>query len=96
MILTGYSDIQAIIHAINTGRLDHYLTKPFEPEALKVTIDRALDFQAVRRRNRELTAELESAAARAVAMPPSPCWTGASRATWSSSRPTASRSPSRT
>jgi class 3 adenylate cyclase len=68
MILTGYSDIQAIIHAINTGRLDHYLTKPFEPEALKVTIDRALDFQAVRRRNRELTAELESAAARAVAM----------------------------
>lgn len=68
MILTGYSDIQAIIHAINTGRLDHYLTKPFEPERLKITIDRALDLQAARRRNRALLEALESAAMRATAM----------------------------
>ncbi len=68
MILTGYSDIQAIIHAINTGRLEHYLTKPYEPATLKITMDRAIELQAAQRRNRELSVALERAADRATSM----------------------------
>jgi len=33
MMLTGYADIEAIIAAINAGKIYRYITKPWEPEA---------------------------------------------------------------
>lgn len=68
MILTGYSDIDSLIRAINTGRLDQYVTKPYDVESLRVTMKRALEVQAVERRNRSLRSELEAAARRAEAI----------------------------
>lgn len=65
MILTGFADVEAIIQAINTGRVDQYLTKPYDVDVLKMTLDRALELQAIRRRNRELIAEREEHARRA-------------------------------
>jgi class 3 adenylate cyclase len=65
MILTGYSDVQAVIHAINTGRLDQYLTKPYDVEALGLTMARAIERKIARERNRALTDHLEAAARRA-------------------------------
>ncbi|WP_448520269.1 response regulator [Rhodoflexus sp.] len=41
MMLTGYSDMEAIIRAINKGRIFRYLTKPWEIDALRLTIDEA-------------------------------------------------------
>lgn len=61
MILTGFSDIEAIIQAINTGRVDLYLTKPYDVAALKVTIDRALELRDIESRNRGLVGALERA-----------------------------------
>lgn len=65
MILTGYSDVQAVIHAINTGRLDQYLTKPYDVDALGLTIERALERKSAREHNRALIAHLEAAVRRA-------------------------------
>ncbi|HUM48070.1 MAG TPA: response regulator, partial [Chitinophagales bacterium] len=42
MILTGFSDIEAIIQAINTGRVFRYITKPWDENELKMTIDNAI------------------------------------------------------
>ena len=42
MILTGFSDVEAIIKAINTGRVYRYITKPWDENELKMTIDSAI------------------------------------------------------
>ncbi|MEM1136391.1 MAG: response regulator [Bacteroidota bacterium] len=42
MILTGFSDVQAIIKAINSGRVYRYITKPWDKNELKNILDEAL------------------------------------------------------
>ncbi|KTC89871.1 response regulator [Fluoribacter dumoffii] len=42
MILTGFTDVEAIIKAINTGRVFRYITKPWDPVELKISIDMGL------------------------------------------------------
>lgn len=41
IMLTGYSDMEAIIRAINKGRVFRYLNKPWELDELRITIDEA-------------------------------------------------------
>jgi len=43
MILTAYSDTAALMEAINTGHVYQYVTKPWDPDALRVTVRRALE-----------------------------------------------------
>ncbi len=43
IVLTGYSDPQDIIDAINRGEAYRYLTKPFNPAELKLTVQQALE-----------------------------------------------------
>ena len=57
MILTGFSDVEDIIRAINTGRIYRYITKPWQEQELKMTIDLALDSLDLRIRNTELQKE---------------------------------------
>ncbi|MEM9886658.1 MAG: histidine kinase [Bacteroidota bacterium] len=54
MILTGYSDIKAIVNAINDGKIYHYLTKPWDFDEVKIVIDNALETQQLRQRNQQL------------------------------------------
>jgi two-component system response regulator HupR/HoxA len=61
MMLTGYADIGSIVRAINSGRIYRYVTKPWEPEELRLNVKRALEAYDLARRNRELTAALEEA-----------------------------------
>lgn len=42
MILTGFSDIQAIIDAINSGNVFRYVSKPWDKNELKDIIDMAI------------------------------------------------------
>jgi class 3 adenylate cyclase/AmiR/NasT family two-component response regulator len=58
MILTGFSDMEAIIEAINTGKVYRYITKPWDKDELKITIDNALEAVKLRRDNKHLVAEL--------------------------------------
>ena len=61
MILTGFSDIEAIIQAINTGRVYRYITKPWSKEDLKINIDKALETYHLRDQNRKLIENLKEA-----------------------------------
>ena len=58
MILTGFSDMEAIIEAINTGKVYRYITKPWDKDELKITIDNALEAVRLRRDNKHLVLEL--------------------------------------
>ncbi len=54
IILTGFTDVEDLIGAINTGRVYRYITKPWDPNDLKVTIKRALESLELSLENRRL------------------------------------------
>lgn len=58
MLLTGYADIEAVIDAINKGKIYHYTTKPFNADELKITIDKAYEVYSLRKENKELMKNL--------------------------------------
>ena len=60
MILTGYSDIEAVIKSINEGEVYRFLTKPWNKEELKMIIDSAVQFQKLEQSNLKLYMDLES------------------------------------
>ena len=43
ILLTGYTDIDALIDAINSGLVYRYLTKPWKNDDLRLTVSRALE-----------------------------------------------------
>lgn len=43
LLLTGYADMNAVIDAVNKGKIFHYLTKPWNEEELDFTINRAYE-----------------------------------------------------
>mgnify|MGYP001148726145 CR=1 FL=1 len=53
MILTGFSDVEAIIEAINSGRVYRYITKPWNKDELKTILDEALDAWSKEQHKRE-------------------------------------------
>ena len=55
ILLTGYTDIQAVIDAINKGQVYHYLTKPWEEDYLRTVIKNAFEIYSLRRENERLT-----------------------------------------
>lgn len=58
ILLTGYSDIQAVIDAINKGQVYHYITKPWDEEQLRNMIKKSLEVYALRGENKELVKSL--------------------------------------
>lgn len=61
MILTGFSDIEAIIQAINDGHVYAYITKPWEPEQLKQLMKQAVDHHKLTVENERLLSDLRKA-----------------------------------
>lgn len=43
ILLTGYTDVGALIDALNSGLVYHYLTKPWNNDDLRLTVSRALE-----------------------------------------------------
>ena len=43
IILTGYTDMDALIAAVNSGQIYRYIHKPWEPDALKMDVRRAVE-----------------------------------------------------
>lgn len=59
IILTGYTDVEDLVEAINSGKVFKYVTKPWEAEELKGVVRQALDTHNVlKARTRELTRTL--------------------------------------
>jgi signal transduction histidine kinase len=65
VLLTGYTDNDTLIDAINAGHVYSYLTKPWEPGELRVVVRRGLERHAAAVERRRLLAELQAACARA-------------------------------
>jgi FixJ family two-component response regulator len=61
MILTGFSDIEAIIQAINDGHVYAYITKPWEPEQLKQLMKQAVEHHKLAVENERLLQDLRKA-----------------------------------
>jgi len=61
VILTGYSDIEAVIGAINQGQIFRYVTKPWNPEELDSVISEAFEKYELITQNRKLTQNLREA-----------------------------------
>lgn len=55
-LLTGYSDLEAVIQAINEGEIHRYLTKPWNDEDLVLQVRQSLEHIELSRENRRLTA----------------------------------------
>jgi response regulator RpfG family c-di-GMP phosphodiesterase len=58
ILLTGYADMNAVIDAVNKGKIFHYLSKPWNEEELDMTITRAYDVYKQRKDEKELQQQL--------------------------------------
>jgi adenylate cyclase len=59
MILTGFSDVEVIIQAINSGRVFRYITKPWDENELRMTIENARQMYTLQIKNKSLLNELQ-------------------------------------
>jgi FixJ family two-component response regulator len=59
MILTGFSDIDAVIQSINDGHVYAYITKPWEPEQLKQVMKQAVEHYELSVENERLVRNLK-------------------------------------
>jgi len=55
VVMSGHGTIEEAVKAIQLGALD-FVEKPFGPDRLQLTVDRALELRALRRENEELRA----------------------------------------
>lgn len=68
ILLTGYSDMETLVKCVNEAGIYKYLTKPWEPEMLRLTVDRALESLSLERRLKVATEKLREAHVNAVSM----------------------------
>ena len=55
IILTGFTDVEDLVEAINSGQVYKYITKPWDPTELKVVVDKATEtYQLLKERTEEL------------------------------------------
>jgi putative nucleotidyltransferase with HDIG domain len=54
MILTGYTDVTALVEAINCGQVYKYVTKPWDNDELRLTVGRALEHYETGKSRHEL------------------------------------------
>jgi len=61
IILTGFSDVEVIIKAINTCNIYRYLTKPWDQDEMKSTLDLAVEKYFLQKSNTQLLLDLQAA-----------------------------------
>lgn len=58
VLLTGYADINAVVDAVNKGKIFHYLSKPWNEEELDMTIQRAYEIYKHQLEDKEFNKKL--------------------------------------
>lgn len=61
ILLTGYTDLESVIGAVNKGQIFRYLTKPWDPVDLANTVDRAVERFEIGEELKRKNVELERA-----------------------------------
>jgi len=60
ILLTGYTDVEDLVDAINSGKVFKYISKPWNPEHLKSVVDQAKDtYIVLKKRTDELRRSLK-------------------------------------
>ncbi|HEY0321212.1 MAG TPA: response regulator [Pyrinomonadaceae bacterium] len=54
IILTGYTDVETLVEAINSGHVYQYVTKPWNNEELRLMVSRALEHYETNKARHEL------------------------------------------
>lgn len=55
IILTGFTDVEDLVEAINSGQVYKYITKPWDPDELKAVVQRAAEtYDLLKQRTEEL------------------------------------------
>jgi len=55
IILTGFTDVEDLVEAINAGQVYRYITKPWDPEELKNVVERASEtYDLIKQQNEAL------------------------------------------
>jgi response regulator RpfG family c-di-GMP phosphodiesterase len=58
ILVTGYSDIEVVISAINNGQVYKYVAKPWNNDTLKILLNQSYEVYSLRKENEELTKSL--------------------------------------
>lgn len=58
ILLTGYADLNAVIDAVNKGKIYHYLSKPWNEEELESTILKAFEIYKQHKEDKDTTDKL--------------------------------------
>jgi response regulator RpfG family c-di-GMP phosphodiesterase len=61
ILLTGYTDINAVIDAVNKGHIYYYLNKPWDEQQLRIIIKNAYEIFRLREENKILIDQLSTA-----------------------------------
>ncbi|PYS91292.1 MAG: hypothetical protein DMF64_12750 [Acidobacteria bacterium] len=64
IILTGYTDVSALVEAINCGQVYKYVTKPWNNDELRLTVTRALEYYETNKARHELLHQNQRLSAR--------------------------------
>jgi DNA-binding NtrC family response regulator len=54
IMLTGYTDVESLVEAINSGHVYKYVTKPWNNDELRLTVSRALEHYETNKARHEL------------------------------------------
>lgn len=60
LILSGYTDVQAVLDAVNQGAIYKFLTKPWDDDVLRETVREAVEVVRLRRENERLQETVRS------------------------------------
>jgi response regulator RpfG family c-di-GMP phosphodiesterase len=59
ILFTGYADIQAVIGAVNEGRIFRYILKPWDPAELEGVVKQAVEHHELKVERKRLVSELK-------------------------------------
>lgn len=59
ILITGYADLESTIEAINKGKIFYYISKPINPEEVKLILKKAFETYHLQLNNKILTRERE-------------------------------------
>ena len=59
MLITAYSEVPILVDAINTGKIHRYIKKPWTPEELLLTVNKAFEANKLSRENMKLIADFK-------------------------------------
>lgn len=58
-LLTAFSDAETVIEAVNVGRIHGFIKKPIKADEIRATINNSIEVYLLRKKNKQIMAELE-------------------------------------